>query len=385
MSASDFVRGVLQLVHLSPSGTGELSGADISGAVSAQNAYLLGADALAQIEVSQWLAFALALYTKEAEVDSLDKADALLLLKTYLAGDALSIADVALALCLRDQPLGLNGRANLSRWFRLVDHALQLNCAPAITHAAPTLFFTTAAAAPQSPPSGPPSASATGLAEATKPVSTIATVAMNDNESKVVTAEVKSEKKKEKAPKEKVAKPVEEAVGAKEAVPTELNPTKLDIRVGVVLRCWEHPEADKLLCEEIDVGEETPRTIASGLRMHYRADEMVGRRVIVLANLKDRTMVGFKSQGMVLCAVNADHSVVKLVSPPLEAAPGDRVTFPGFDGAPASASEVAKKKVLEGLAPFMRTDATGVANWQGTPFTVAGGVCSSELADAAVS
>lgn len=74
------------------------------------------------------------------------------------------------------------------------------------------------------------------------------------------------------------------------------DPSKLDFRVGVVVKCWEHPEAEKLLCEEIDLGEANVRTIASGLKAHYNASDMVGRRVIVLANLKDRTMVGFKSQ-----------------------------------------------------------------------------------------
>jgi tRNA-binding EMAP/Myf-like protein len=51
-----------------------------------------------------------------------------------------------------------------------------------------------------------------------------------------------------------------------------------------------------LLCEEIDVGEEKPRSIASGLRAHYSKDEMQGKKVIILANLKERPMAGFKSQ-----------------------------------------------------------------------------------------
>ena len=52
---------------------------------------------------------------------------------------------------------------------------------------------------------------------------------------------------------------------------------------------WAHPEADKLYCEEIDCGEEGgPRQIASGLRMHYSEEEMLGKRVLVVANLKVR-------------------------------------------------------------------------------------------------
>ena len=56
-------------------------------------------------------------------------------------------------------------------------------------------------------------------------------------------------------------------------------------------------------------------------------------------------------QGMVLCAVNSDHTVIKLLEPPLSAAVGDRVSFPGFVGEPAPAAQLAKKKILEKLAP----------------------------------
>ena len=76
----------------------------------------------------------------------------------------------------------------------------------------------------------------------------------------------------------------------------DLDPSKLDIRVGTVIRCWNHPDSEKLLCEEIDIGEDTVRSIASGLRGHYTAEEVQGRKVLVLANLKERPMAGFKSQ-----------------------------------------------------------------------------------------
>jgi hypothetical protein len=62
-------------------------------------------------------------------------------------------------------------------------------------------------------------------------------------------------------------------------------------------------------------------------------------------------------QGMVLCGVSKDHSVVKLLQAPEGATVGARVTFPGFttNGEPASSSQMAKKKILEGLAPLVRT------------------------------
>ena len=62
-----------------------------------------------------------------------------------------------------------------------------------------------------------------------------------------------------------------------------LDPTRLDIRIGKIVKCWNHPESTKLLCEEVDVGDAdgTVRTIASGLREYYTAEEMVGKFVVV--------------------------------------------------------------------------------------------------------
>ena len=79
--------------------------------------------------------------------------------------------------------------------------------------------------------------------------------------------------------------------------------TKVDIRVGKITKIWHHPEADKLFCEEIDIGEEDgPRQIASGLRANYELGEMQDKKVLVVCNLKASKMVGFESQGMVLAA-----------------------------------------------------------------------------------
>jgi methionyl-tRNA synthetase len=78
--------------------------------------------------------------------------------------------------------------------------------------------------------------------------------------------------------------------------------TKIDIRVGQITKVWCHPDADKLYCEEIDVGEDSSREIASGLKEHYALEEMQGRKVLVVCNLKAAKIVGFTSNGMVLAA-----------------------------------------------------------------------------------
>ena len=63
---------------------------------------------------------------------------------------------------------------------------------------------------------------------------------------------------------------------------------KLEFKVGQIVKVWIHPDADKLYCEEIDCGEDQPRQIASGLRPHYTLEQMQGRRLIVVSNLKVR-------------------------------------------------------------------------------------------------
>ena len=71
----------------------------------------------------------------------------------------------------------------------------------------------------------------------------------------------------------------------------------------VLFKVWHHPDADKLFCEEIDVGEESgPRQIVSGLRDHYTLEEMQDRKVLVVCNLKAAKIAGINSNGMVLAA-----------------------------------------------------------------------------------
>ncbi|CAM9509427.1 unnamed protein product, partial [Phaeothamnion confervicola] len=174
--------------------------------------------------------------------------------------------------------------------------------------------------------------------------------------------------------------------GAAEDSRDETDPSRLDIRVGVIMRAWPHPESEKLFCEEIDIGETAPRLIASGLRAFYSTEDLQERRVLVLANLKARPMAGFKSEGMVLCASDAAHTTVAFIDPPAAAAIGTRIVFPGYVGEPAPAVQITKKKTLEKVMPRLRTDAAGVPGCDGTPF-VAGeaGACASPLPDAVVS
>jgi len=170
---------------------------------------------------------------------------------------------------------------------------------------------------------------------------------------------------------------------------------RVDLRVGVITRVWPHPTLSQLWCEEIDVGEGAPRLVASGLRAFYTQEGMLGRRVAVVCNLKPRTMGGpaspFESAGMVLCASNADRTVVEFIEPPVGAVPGERLTLEGVipPGAPFPVPEVLNpsKKGCPWLtvAPGLRTDGGRVATFNGVPLmTSAGPVTAPTQADAPI-
>lgn len=107
--------------------------------------------------------------------------------------------------------------------------------------------------------------------------------------------------------------------------------TRCNIKIGKITKAWPHPESDKLWCEEIDLGEAAPRQIASGLRAFCTKEDLEGSLVCVIANMKSRKLAGFESQGMVLCASNADHTKVELLKAPAGAQVGERVSIEGYE------------------------------------------------------
>jgi methionyl-tRNA synthetase len=90
--------------------------------------------------------------------------------------------------------------------------------------------------------------------------------------------------------------------------------SKLDLRVAEILEAEEVPGADKLYKLKIDLGTET-RHLVAGLKQHYSKEELEGKRCIIFCNLEPRKIKGIESRGMILAAVNADHSEVKLIQP----------------------------------------------------------------------
>ncbi len=84
---------------------------------------------------------------------------------------------------------------------------------------------------------------------------------------------------------------------------------KLDLRVGKILSAQKVEKADKLLKLEIDLGFEK-RTIVSGIALHFKPEEIVGKQVVVVANLAPRKMRGIESNGMILMAENAAGKLI---------------------------------------------------------------------------
>jgi methionyl-tRNA synthetase len=99
---------------------------------------------------------------------------------------------------------------------------------------------------------------------------------------------------------------------------------KLDLRVGTVTACEKVAKADKLLKLTVDLGTET-RTIVSGIALHYKPEEMVGKQVVLVVNLAPRKMKGIESQGMILTAENSDGKL-RLLKPEEAVNPGSSVS-----------------------------------------------------------
>lgn len=105
---------------------------------------------------------------------------------------------------------------------------------------------------------------------------------------------------------------------------------KVDLRVARVVAAEAHPNADKLLKLQVDDGSGTPRQICAGIRAQYSPEDLVGRLIVIVANLAPRTIRGEESRGMLLAASDAqkgdaERNVV-ILGPVAAIAPGSVVS-----------------------------------------------------------
>ncbi|KAK4694810.1 hypothetical protein P7C71_g2832, partial [Lecanoromycetidae sp. Uapishka_2] len=170
--------------------------------------------------------------------------------------------------------------------------------------------------------------------------------------------------KKEKAPKPQKQAPKE----------TPLSPHLIDLRVGHILKAIPHPDADSLYVSTIACGDpagtdntsehegQVVRTVCSGLNGLIPLEEMQGRKIVAVCNLKPVKMRGVLSSAMVLAASprlkegeeDNHKGPVELVIPPEGAVAGERVIFAGWEGEPEGQLNP-KKKVWESLQPGFTT------------------------------
>lgn len=108
---------------------------------------------------------------------------------------------------------------------------------------------------------------------------------------------------------------------------------KLDLRIARILKVEAHPNADKLYKLQLDDGSGIPRQICAGIRANYQPDELLGQRIVIVANLAPRMIRGEESRGMLLAASNVAKDAatdierrVVILSPLTEIDPGSIVS-----------------------------------------------------------
>ena len=136
---------------------------------------------------------------------------------------------------------------------------------------------------------------------------------MEEEKTQETPKEVKQEKKQEK--------PAEAPTGPFAAY------RKMDIRVGTVISVEDHPDAEKLYILKIDMGEEQPRQIVTNLKTVYSRDQMLNRRLLVIANLKPAKFRGVKSDGMLMALDDEEQggTAIKLLKPSVDVPNGTRM------------------------------------------------------------
>ncbi|KAI5917227.1 nucleic acid-binding protein [Camillea tinctor] len=354
-----------------------------------------------ETEVQQWITTSDRLKSSPSDASILDKLNAHLTSRTTLLGTKPSKADVAIYESLAptvkswtpEQRTGQQGHPHILRHldfvqnsgiFELkiedadkikVDHDEILYVKPPTDAKAEKERLKKEKAAAAAAAAGEGGATATVVDRTKAAVDTVkdAAAGAKDKAAAAVGAggDKPKKEKKEKAPKPQKAP----------AVATPPAPHLIDLRVGHILKAIKHPEADSLYVSTIAMGDkpgtddteeyegQVCRTVCSGLNGLVPLEEMQGRKVVVVANLKPVKMRGIKSCAMVLAAspklkegeVDDHKGPVELVTPPADSKAGDRVCFDGWRGEPEGVLNP-KKKIWETFQPgFTTTDNLEVA------------------------
>ncbi|EIW80963.1 nucleic acid-binding protein [Coniophora puteana RWD-64-598 SS2] len=333
-----------------------------------------GAD---QVEVASWVD---KVAQGEIKAESLKDLDALLVQRTYAVSNYFSAADVALygalhPLVSQQNHAQIHATPSLTRYF---DH---IQSRPEVRTAADQLSFSVVSLGIENAPpierkveppkkkEKAPKAPASAESAATAPA---AKVEGNPEATQDKAPKEKKEKKKKEgaAPAEQGGKKKSEAGGKGSATAEDAGepvPSMVDLRVGHIIDIKKHPDADGLYVEQIDVGEDEPRTVVSGLVHYIPIEEMRDKYLVAVCNLKPANMRGVKSFAMVLCATAKEgkEGGIELIQPPAGSKPGERVYFEGPEyenGTPLSQMNP-KKKIFETIQPGFITLDSKEAAW----------------------
>jgi len=190
--------------------------------------------------------------------------------------------------------------------------------------------------------------------------------------------EIKEEQKDVDSKKDKKKKAKEKAEQKAKKEPAVPPFSQLDIRVGKVVKAEKHPDSTKLYIEEIDIGGEI-RKIASGLQEFVPIEELKDHNVIVFCNLKPKSLAGYMSHGMILCASNDDHSKIELLIPPEGAKPGDHVTIEGLERNPIPEINLSKQNNPWGkVEKLLTTDESLAVVFEGKQLRTSAGVIKTK-------
>ncbi|KAI0594027.1 nucleic acid-binding protein [Biscogniauxia sp. FL1348] len=357
-----------------------------------------------ETEVQQWITTSERLKSSPSDASILDKLNVHLTSRTTLLGTKPSKADVAIYQSLAptvkswtpEQRTGQQGHPHILRHLDFVQNSgifdLKVADADKIKVDQDEVLYVkpptdakaekerlkkekAAAAAAAAGTAGESGAAATVVDRTKAAVETVKDAAAGAKDKAAAAVGAGGDKpKKEK--KEKAPKPQKAPV-----VATPPAPHLIDLRVGHILKAIKHPEADSLYVSTIAMGDkpgtddteeyegQVCRTVCSGLNGLVPLEEMQGRKVVVVANLKPVKMRGIKSCAMVLAAsprlkegeVDDHKGPVELVTPPADSKAGDRVCFDGWRGEPEGVLNP-KKKIWETFQPgFTTTDNLEVA------------------------
>lgn len=159
---------------------------------------------------------------------------------------------------------------------------------------------------------------------------------------------------------------------------TPIDVARLELRVGRVTKCENHPRAAAHFVAQVDLGEKDARQVCTDLRgAGISLESMQGRLVVCLTNIKPQSVLGVKSLAVILAASAAGKT--EPLSAPASAAAGERVTFAGYPTA-ASPMAPANDKTLKAVLAELRTGADGVAAYKGVAFDTAAGPVKAETA-----